>query len=155
MCSGTPTLRRCAALRIIRRRGPPIHGRGPSAGRSGWLVSEPSPAAQDEDHFAAAAPRETLPGPGLAIAGDLETATRALDASSETSADPCVPSAAYHRPSSPAASPAARGYGRDGHLVEGGDLLPGQFFSRPGPAQQRVSVSHVPPWSQFPLVRFA
>ena len=80
MCSGTPTLRRCAALRIIRRRGPPIHGRGPSAGRSGWLVSEPSPAAQDEDHFAAAAPRETLPGPGLAIAGDLETATRALDA---------------------------------------------------------------------------
>ena len=49
-----------------------------------WLtysgLSEASPAAQDEDQLAAAAPRQTLPGLGLAIAGDLETATRALEA---------------------------------------------------------------------------
>ena len=39
-----------------------------------------SPAAQDQDHFAAAAPGEPLPGLGLAFAGDLEAATRALEA---------------------------------------------------------------------------
>ena len=43
-------------------------------------MSEPSPAAQDEDYFAAAAPCQPLPGLGLAIAGDLETATGALQA---------------------------------------------------------------------------
>ena len=89
MCSRTPTLRRCAALWMFRRRGP-------SAGRSGWLVSEPSPTFQEEVHLAAAAPGETLPGPGLAVAGDLETAVRALDAPAKLQQIPvrtfrCVP----------------------------------------------------------------
>ena len=44
------------------------------------MLSEPSPTCQEEVHLAAAAPGETLPGPGLAVAGDLETAFRALDA---------------------------------------------------------------------------
>ena len=38
-------------------------------------MSEQSPADQDEDHFAAAAPRETLPGPGLAGDSDISGAT--------------------------------------------------------------------------------
>ena len=37
-------------------------------------------SCQEEGNLAAAAPGETLAGPGLAIAGDLETAVRALDA---------------------------------------------------------------------------
>ena len=34
-------------------------------------IGEPSPAAQDEDHFAATAPRQALPGLGLTIARKL------------------------------------------------------------------------------------
>ena len=45
-----------------------------------WCSFCESSPAQDEDQLAAAAPRQTLPGLGLAIAGDLETATRALEA---------------------------------------------------------------------------
>ena len=151
MCSGTPTLRRCAALWMSRRRGP-------SAGRSGWLVSEPSPAAQDEDHLAAAAPGETLPGPGLAITGDLETAIRALDAPAKLQQVPLdlpLRTTALH----PRRLRRRRGgyerYRRCGRLVEGGELLPGQFLAGLGPAQQRVSIGHVPPWSQLTLTRFA
>ena len=43
---------------------------------------ESSPAAQDEDHFAAAAPCQPLPGLGLALAADLEPAAGALEAPS-------------------------------------------------------------------------
>ena len=41
-------------------------------------------------------------------------------------------------------------HGRDGHLVEGGDLLPGQLLAGLGPAQQQVSVGHVPPSLSLP-----
>ena len=61
---------------------------------------ESSPA---QDQLAAAAPRQTLPGLGLAIAADLETATGALEAPAKLQQIP-----ADQRPSSQAASPAAR-----------------------------------------------
>ena len=111
-----------------------------------------SPAAQDQDHFAAAAPRQTLPGLGLAIASDLETATRALEAPAKLQQIP-----ADHPLLTAAILPRRlrlrrrRGRrGRHGRLVEGRDLLPGKLLSGPGPSQQRVSVGHVPPLSQFP-----
>ena len=44
------------------------------------MLIEPSPTAQDQDQLATAAPGQPLPGLGLAIAGDLETAARALEA---------------------------------------------------------------------------
>ena len=110
-------------------------------------VSEASPAAQDEDHFAAAAPRQTLPGLGLAIAGDLETATRALEAPVKLQQVP-----AYHPLRTAALLPRRlrRRHGRHGCFVEAGDLLPGKLLSGPGPSQQRVSVGHVLPLSPFP-----
>ena len=52
-----------------------------------WLTEcmliEQSPTAQDQDQLAAATPRQALPGLGLAIAGDLETAAGALQAPAE------------------------------------------------------------------------
>ena len=44
------------------------------------LLIELSPTAQDQDQLAAAAPRQALPGLGLAFAGDLETTAGALQA---------------------------------------------------------------------------
>ena len=113
---------------------------------------EPSLAAQDEDHLAAAASRQTLPGLGLAIAGDLETATRALEAPAKRH------QVFGHHPlrTTTIRPRRLRRLVRHGRLVEGGDLLPGKFFAGPGPSQQRSSFGHVPPCLSFPgLVRVA
>ena len=108
---------------------------------------EPSPAAQDEDQFAAAAPRQTLPGLRLTIAGDLETATRAFEAPAKRQQvlgdHPLWTTTILPRR-------LRRRLGRQGHLVEYGDLLPGQPFAGPGPSQQRGSFGHVPPCLSSP-----
>ena len=107
-----------------------------------FVCLELSPATQNEDQFTAATPRQTLPELGLAIAGNLETATRAFEAPTKLEhilADLQLQTAA------PVLRRSRRRLGRQGRVVEGGDLLPGQSFAGPGPSQQRGSFGHVPP----------
>ena len=115
------------------------------------LLSDASPTTQDEDQFAAAAPRQALPGLGLAIPGDLETATRAFEALAKRQK---VLGDHPLRTTTTLPTRLGQRSGRHGRLVEGGDLLPGQSFAGPGSSQQTGSLGHVPPCLSFPgLVR--
>ncbi len=105
-------------------------------------MSDASPTTQDEDQFAAAAPRQALPALGLAIPGDLETATRTFEAPAKRQK---VLGDHPLRTTTTLPRRLRRRLGRQGHLVEYGDLLPSQSFAGPGPSQQRGSFGHVPP----------
>ena len=99
------------------------------------LLIEPSPAAQDQDHLAAAAPGQPLPGLGLAFARDLETAAGALQAPAklqQVPADHPLRATSLLR----GRLRLRRRRGRCGHPVEGGDLFPGELLAGLGPSQQ-------------------